>query len=167
MSPIPYTDRDRNGAFPAFHRVGIPACGLAFDPTKAGDFPALLRRTPPNHDGHDKGELFLLQELDNRDVEERSIQQHPPDFQADFADPGHQSPQHGHHRMVPLHPGQGERVTMPVLHDAGRSLGVKLRRALLGLAIVEFVSALVRLPVVGLQMPVDRHVPRTSPHASR
>jgi hypothetical protein len=44
---------------------------------------------------------------------------------------------------------------------------MELRCSQLGLAVVKFVAALKRLPVVGLQMPVDGDIPRPTTHASR
>ena len=46
-------------------------------------------------------------------------------------------------------------------------VGVKFRGSLFGLAVVEFVAALERLSVVGLQVPVDGDVPRPTAHAPR
>jgi hypothetical protein len=78
----------------------------------------------------------------------RSIQQHALDFQPDFADSCHHSPQRPDHRLVASHPAQGQRVTPPVPHNTGRGVGVKLGGPLLRLAVVEFVATLLRLPIV-------------------
>jgi hypothetical protein len=88
-----------------------------------------------------------------------------PDVQADFADSRHHPPQHADHRLVASHPGQDQRVTPSVFHDAGRGVGVKLRGSLFGLAVVKFVAALERLSVVGLQVPVDGDIPCPTAHA--
>jgi hypothetical protein len=94
--------------------VRIPARRLSLESAEAGRFAPFLAMPPGELHRHQKRQVFLLQEFHHRDVEKRPIQQEVPDFQADFADPGQQPPQHGNHRFVASNPTQGQGVTSSV-----------------------------------------------------
>ena len=73
----------------------------------------------------------------------------------------------GDQRLVASHPGQGHGIAPAVLHDTGRGIGVKFRGPLFRLTVVDFVAAPLRLPVIGVEVQVDRDGPRSACHATR
>ena len=118
---------------------------LYLDPAQPGRRATLLGFPPANHDGHQERQRLLFEELDDRHVEERSIQQDTPDFQAQLANSGQQPPQHHDRRFVPPHARESQRVPLAVIENAGRRVGVKLLRPLAGLAVIQLVAAPVKL----------------------
>src|SRR3954467_12872312 len=167
VGAISDADRDRHLPLSILHGVRVPAGLLSFDPAQAGFGSSLFRPPPAEHDRHQERDFFLLKELDNRHVEESPVQQQTPDFQALFADLSQQTPHHDHRRFVATDPAQRQGISLAVLNNASRGVGMKLLRSLPRLPIVNLVATFVRLAVVGIQMPVDRHLPRVAAHRPR
>ena len=97
------------------HRVRIPTGRLLLDPAQPGRFATFLGRPTAKHHRHQEWQFFLLQKLDHRHVEERSIEKNYLDFQAYFPNSRQQAIEDRDRRFVSAHPGEGQRVTLAVL----------------------------------------------------
>ena len=111
MTTVAHADRERHLLFAASHGIRIPASWLTSECAKAGRFAATFGASARELYGHQKRQLFLLQQRHHGNAEKASIEQQTPYFQANFADSGHHATQHASHRLVASHPSQGQRYS--------------------------------------------------------
>ena len=142
----------------------MPARRLLSHGPLAGGLAAFFGTPSAEHDWYEKRQIFLLKDPHDLHGEECPIEKKMLYFQADFADLCEQTSQNLDHRFLASHHGQSQRITSPILHDACRSISVKLRCPLLRFALVDFAWALVRLSIVRLQMIIDRDRPSLLSH---